>query len=290
MDPAWPIRLLALDIDGTLVAGPEDPVVPFRTTAAVHLAIARGVLVALVTGRMAASARPLVDALDVAAPLIAHHGAVIRPRHGRLLFHAKLPPEAAGDVLTWAAAHGLRAHLNHLDRLIMRTDDSRAPFYGRLLGVRPRLVPDLRAVARRPVTKVMVGGEPLAPELLAEARDAFTGRAMVTTSNSRFIEFLHPRVSKGNAVAWLARRSGIPLGQVAAIGDNWSDLEMLAAVGHPIAMPHAPDAVRAAARRIAPPLADEGAAQVIEDLVLGAASAHGSAEPEDARTVALSAR
>ncbi len=115
MDPAWPVRLLALDIDGTLVAGPDDPVIPARTAAAVHAAIARGVLVALVTGRMAASARPLVDALDVAAPLVAHHGAVIRPRHGRLLFHAALAPDVAADVLAWDGAHGLRAHLNHLD-------------------------------------------------------------------------------------------------------------------------------------------------------------------------------
>ena len=288
VEPRFPIRFLALDIDGTLVSGPDDPVVPARTAAAVHGAIAHGVLVALVTGRMAASARPLVDALDVAAPLIAHHGAVIRPRRGRLLVHMPLAPDVAADVLDWAAAHGLRAHLNHLDRLIMRADDPRAPFYGRLLGVRPYLVADLRAVVRRPVTKVMVGGEPLPPERLAEARDAFAGRATVTTSNPRFIEFLDPRVSKGRAVAWLARRSGIPLSQVAAIGDNWSDLDMLAAVGHPVAMPHAPEAVRAAARRIAPPLAEQGAAQVIEDLVLGADGASGPVG--EAAVVAVASR
>ena len=54
-----------------------------------------------------------------------------------------------------------------------------------------------------------------------------------------------------------------------AIGDQRNDVEMIAEVGMGVAMAGAPDAVRAVARLVAPPLAEEGAAQVIEDLVLG---------------------
>jgi hydroxymethylpyrimidine pyrophosphatase-like HAD family hydrolase len=43
---------------------------------------------------------------------------------------------------------------------------------------------------------------------------------------------------------------------------------MIAAAGHGAAMPHAPAAVRAAGRTSAPPLAEEGVAQLIEELVL----------------------
>ena len=78
-----------------------------------------------------------------------------------------------------------------------------------------------------------------------------------------------PGVSKGRAIRWLARRLRIPLGAVLAIGDQWNDIEMLAEVGHGAAMPTAPAEVLAAARYIAPPLADEGVARMIEALVLG---------------------
>ncbi|MGZ8527913.1 MAG: HAD family hydrolase, partial [Candidatus Limnocylindrales bacterium] len=72
------------------------------------------------------------------------------------------------------------------------------------------------------------------------------------------------------------RRLGIPLEQTVAIGDQYNDLEMIAAAGHGVAMPSAPPAVQAAARYIAPPLADEGAAQVIELLVLAGRAAPGN--------------
>jgi 3-deoxy-D-manno-octulosonate 8-phosphate phosphatase KdsC-like HAD superfamily phosphatase len=53
-----------------------------------------------------------------------------------------------------------------------------------------------------------------------------------------------------------------------AIGDQWNDIEMLAEVGHGAAMPTAPAEVLAVARYIAPPLAEEGVARMIEALIL----------------------
>jgi hydroxymethylpyrimidine pyrophosphatase-like HAD family hydrolase len=90
----------------------------------------------------------------------------------------------------------------------------------------------------------------------------------VTISHPRFLEFLAPGVSKLVGVRHLARRARVPLGRVLAIGDQFNDLEMIAGVGHGAAMPTAPDAVRAAARYVARPVGEEGAAQLIEALVL----------------------
>ena len=70
------------------------------------------------------------------------------------------------------------------------------------------------------------------------------------------------------AVRWLARRLGVPLGQCLAVGDQYNDLEMISEVGHGVAMPSAPAAVQAAARFVAPPVGDEGAAQMIEQIAL----------------------
>ena len=75
-------------------------------------------------------------------------------------------------------------------------------------------------------------------------------------------------MSKGRAIRWLARRLRIPLGATLAIGDQWNDFEMIAEVGHGTAMPSAPAEVRAAARYVAQPLENDGAARMIEQLVL----------------------
>ena len=231
--------------------------------------------ISIATGRMAKSARPFAETLGLSAPIIAYQGALIRAMSrpgaglGRLLFHRPLAAAAAREALAWSTEHGLAAHVNHLERFILPLSDPRADDYSAFLGAKAEVVPDLAAWIRHPVTKILaVADAPLPTQLLPVARAHFAGRAEVTVSHPEFLEFLAPGVSKGQAVPWLARRLGIPLEQTMAIGDQFNDLEMIEAVGHGVAMPSAPAEVQAAARYIAPPLADEGAAQVIEALVL----------------------
>jgi Cof subfamily protein (haloacid dehalogenase superfamily) len=273
IEARFPIRLIASDLDGTLV-GPDLILGP-RTIAAARAAIAIGVEISIATGRMARSSRPFAETLGLSAPLIAYQGGLIRAmsgrdeRLGKLLFHRPLPAAAAREALVWSAAHGLAAHINHLERFILPFGDPRGDDYSAFLGARAEVVPDLVAWLQRPVTKILaVADAPLPTQLLPLARAHFAGRAEVTVSHPEFLEFLAPGVSKGQAVRWLARRLGIPLEQTMAIGDQFNDLEMIEAAGHGVAMPSSPPEVQAVARYIAPPLADEGAAQVIEALVL----------------------
>lgn len=269
-----PIRLVALDIDGTLVG--EDLVVPDRTRAAISATVTCGVTVVLVTGRMATSAIRFAHALDLGGPIVAYQGALARcipgpgsGRVGRLLWHRPVPASVARDAVAWSRDRGLDPHVNHLERFILRADDPRADDYSAFLGSRAELVPDLVAAIDHPVTKVIAVGDDDRPlGVLGEARAHFAGRADVTISHPRFLEFVAPGVSKGNAVRRMARRLGVPLSQVLAIGDQLNDLEMLATVGHGVAMPSAPPAVVESARYVAPPLAEEGAAAMIESLVL----------------------
>ncbi len=280
---ALPIRLVALDIDGTLIG--EDLLLHDRTLAAIRAARHRGVSVSLVTGRMSTSALVFARELRLTDPIVAYQGALIRAlrpdgdeRLGRLLRHRPLGAAAAREVVTWARTAGLEPHVNHLERFVIRADDPRAEDYSSFLGSRAEIVPDLLAWLRHPVSKVLaVSVEPMDEAILADARRRFAGRAAVTISHPRFLEFLAPGVSKAEGVRHLARRARVPMANVLAIGDNFNDLEMLAAVGHGAAMPSAPEPVRAAARYIAPPLADEGAARLIEQLVLarpGSAARH----------------
>lgn len=283
--PILPIELVALDIDGTLIA--DDLLIGADTRAAVKAAMERGVQVSLVTGRMVSSALRFARELGLTAPIVGYQGGLIRSmpepgsaRLGRLLVHSPIRAEVAREIVEWTRARALDPHLNHLERFILRADDPNADDYSAFMGARAELVADLAGSIRHPITKVLAVGEPPLPtELASLAQAHFAGRADVTISHPKFLEFVAPGVSKGRAVRWLARRLGVALGATLAIGDQWNDLEMLAEVGHGVAMPTAPLPVQAVARYIAPPLANEGVARMIEALVL--------ASPAEARASAV---
>jgi hypothetical protein len=225
---------------------------------------------------MVSSAMRFARELGLTDPIIGYQGGLIRAmpepgsaRLGKLLVHTPLRPATARAVVAWTREHGLDPHLNHLERFILRADDPRADDYSAFMGARAELVPDLAEAIDHPITKILAVGEPPLPtELAPAAAAAFAGVADVTISHPRFLEFVAPGVSKGRAIRWLARRLGIPLAQTLAIGDQWNDIEMLAEVGHGAAMPSAPAPVRAVARYIAPAVADQGVADMIERLAL----------------------
>jgi len=272
--PAFPIRLIALDLDGTLID--DELVLRDRTKAAIAGALDRGVGVSIVTGRMATSAMAFARELRLVDPIVGYQGAIIRAiptpdrgRLGRILLHRPLAAAAAREAIEWTREIGLDPHVNHLEKFVIRADDPRAEDYSAFLGGRMIVTDDLMSWLRKPVSKVIaVSEEPIDEAILDVARDRFAGRANVTISHPRFLEFLRPGVTKGATVRWLARRAGVPMGNVLAIGDQYNDLEMIAAAGHGAAMPHAPGPVVAAGRYVAAPLAEEGAAQLIEQLVL----------------------
>jgi hypothetical protein len=277
VEGAFPIGLIALDLDGTLIG--EDLVLGKRTLRAIAAARARGVAVSIVTGRMTTSARPYARTLGLVDPIVAYQGALVRelppaehdPRLGRILAHRPLAPDAARDVIAWAKTVGIEPHVNHLERFVIAADDPRAEDYSSFLGARAEIVPDLSAWLRFPVSKVIAvaaATEPIPESILAEGRRRFAGRAEVTISHPRFLEFLAPGVSKLVGVRHLARRARVPLERVLAIGDQFNDLEMISGVGHGAAMATAPPRVRAAGRYVAPSVAEEGAAELIERLVL----------------------
>lgn len=273
VEPALPIRLIALDIDGTLVG--DDLAVGQRTRDAVAEAGRRGIAVNLVTGRIATSAVPFAEALGLTGPVVAQQGALIRAmpadskRPGKLLFHRPLRPEVTLEIVRWCQEHDLIPHFNYLEWMIVGSTEERLEEYRLFAGDRLRIVPDIAVRAHGPVTKVVALGEGHhSLDVLDEGRAHFAGQAEVTLSHPRFLEFMAPGVSKGMGIRWLARRMGVLLAQCLAIGDQYNDLEMISEVGHGVAMPSAPAAVQAAARFVAPPVGEEGAAQMIERIAL----------------------
>jgi hydroxymethylpyrimidine pyrophosphatase-like HAD family hydrolase len=199
-------------------------------------------------------------------------------RPGRLLFHRPLRPEVTTDVVRWCLERNLTPHFNYLEWMIVGSSEERLEEYRLFVGDRLRIVPDVTARAAGLVTKVVaIGDGDHSLDVLEEGRVHFAGRAEVTLSHPRFLEFLAPGVSKGLGVRWLARHFRLPLAQCLGIGDQYNDLEMISEVGHGVAMPSAPAAVQAAARHVAPPVGEEGAAQMIERIALEGWSGAGDA-------------
>jgi hypothetical protein len=268
-----PVRLLALDLDGTIMT--DHLPISARTRRAVALARARGVRVVLASGRMYRSALPHVVALEMDGPLICYQGAYIRERPaadgapGAILRHLTLAADVAREAIRWTRERGLDAHVNDDDRLVMEVGDEAAPDYERHDGIDADFVPDLLATVDGPVTKVLAVGPTGVPaRLLVSARAAFAGRAEVTVSHPDYLEFTAPGVHKGAALHWLAARLGVPDAATMAIGDQVNDLEMLATAGIGVAMGGAPPEVRAAAAHVTARIEEDGAAQAIERFVL----------------------
>jgi 5-amino-6-(5-phospho-D-ribitylamino)uracil phosphatase len=273
--PSPAVRLLVLDIDGTLIGA--DGVLRPRTIAAVGAALAAGVRVALATGRMPSSALPIARRLGIGEPIIGLQGAAIREippdgaaKRGRLLFHRPLPAATTRDAVTWCREAGLMPHLSRLETMYFDESDRHLDAWSRWLPTTVHVVSDVGTWAGPPVSKVIAIGPPGRPAaVLDDASARFDGRARVMVSHPEFLEFVAPGVSKGRAVRWLARRAGIPLTAAMAIGDQLNDLEMITAVGFGVAMPDGPAELLAAARLVAPPLAEDGVAAVVEQVVLG---------------------
>jgi len=270
----FPVRMLALDIDGTLVN--ETRIIPEQTRSIIAAALAAGVRVSLITGRMPTSALRFAAQMRLVDPIVGYQGAVVREiraagdeRPGKLLYHEPISSAGATAAVRWAHAHGMSAHINHLEKFIIQGDDPIWAEYQAFLGGLAHSVDDLFKVLQHPVSKVTAMGEPPLPEsLLGAAREALGDMAQPTVSHPRFLEFVAPGVNKGRALRWLAKRQGIPLEQVMAIGDQLNDLEMIAAVGHGVAMNNAAAELKGRARYVAPSVLEEGAATIIEALVL----------------------
>jgi 5-amino-6-(5-phospho-D-ribitylamino)uracil phosphatase len=248
------IRLLALDLDGTLLNSHGQ--LSERNRLTVAAARELGVRVAVVTGRRFRDARPTALELGLDVPLISHNGALTR--HARTLETIALfplPVAAARRALAIGRAAGANPLLS---------DDEEGLgvlVYDRLNGENPALMKYI-AWARRihgddgavretdslesyldhdPVHLTFSGtcGElnalerQLQQELGAEAKVFST---MYPKLDFGLLDVLHPGASKGIGVAAAARELGISADEVMAIGDNFNDLEMLRYAGTGVLM------------------------------------------------------
>ena len=243
-----PVKLIALDIDGTLLDSRWQVSEANRT--AIAEAARRGIEVALVTGRRYDFAMPVARHLDAPLTMIVNNGALIRSNDGRTHLRHLLPQRVAGQVLRltkpWregAAVIFDRPLENQLMLERLDPDDSlRYAYYSRnkeFIG----LANPLETCLTEDPIQVMLSGNVAAmreaERALRAAPFAEEYALAVTMYESRdfaMIDVLNPICSKGASLAeWVALR-GFAREEVMAIGDNHNDLEMLTFAGIPVVM------------------------------------------------------
>ncbi|MGK7875906.1 MAG: Cof-type HAD-IIB family hydrolase [Xenococcaceae cyanobacterium] len=269
------IRLLVLDIDGTIAGKSNQVSEPVKQ--AIQAAQAKGIQVALATGRMYSSALRFYSSVGSQLPLLAYNGAWIQnPTTEEIYQHLPISQSVASQLLNYFEQPELRSRLGvHFyinDQLYVRQITPETESYAKRSGIEPIAVGDLRNVLDSELTKVLAlsNDTQVIKKLTESLQKRYTSAELyLTQSTTTFFEASHPSANKGAATRYLAEEIlGLKAKNVMAIGDNFNDAEMLEYAGFSVAMGNAPAAVQNLAQWVAPDVEQDGVAVAIEKFLL----------------------
>ena len=247
------IRLVALDIDGTLLdpgvpvdALPEDPM---------SLAVARlidlGVTVVLASGRMFPGTASVSRHLGIHQPLICQQGASVHEQDGRLRHGLSIAQSIAMELLDYAAANDWPLAWFDSERYLVTRDCEQARFFAEVSKVEMEIdeQPHLSDVHATGIDIISTRDD--ASKVHAEVARRYGSQLSLLDFPS--VTAVHAaEASKGNALEILADELGIARGEVLAIGDSVNDVSMLRWAGHSAAPEHSDRYARAAATELLP--------------------------------------
>ncbi len=262
------IKLLALDIDDTLVhrAGKVSE----RNLAAIAEARKAGVYVTLATGRGYFGSSRVVKELGLDTYIVNYGGAMINDaKTGLPVFTTELENELVQEIMAMAEEMGLHSHLYQGDGVVCAKPHPYVNKYVSLLDLPFEVDPELKNKAWKNVPKVLVITEPeRVQSLLPIFEKHFEGRVCVSASSPGFIEFNRLGANKGSALAWIADKLGIARSEVAAMGDNTLDYEMIEYAGIGAVVENGNELLKAIADVIVPSCTEDGVAYFIENHIL----------------------
>ncbi len=262
--------LIALDMDGTILSSSGE--LTSRTKNAIRAAAICGIPVVIATGRMYPSALPILREINITAPCVFYNGAIVRdPVSGETLRERGLGNVLTAEILSYYREEGWYIQIYCDDRLYVKdSSDPRSRFYESISKITPVSLGDKFWDFDVDSTKLL--GIALDEEnfvLMSEkTRSRFGNRVYTATSWGSFVEITHPDVNKAKGLAIIAEKLGIDRKDILAIGDGVNDIEMIAWAGHGVAMGNASDSVKDAADEITADNNNDGAAVVIERLIV----------------------
>ena len=299
-----PIRLAALDLDGTLLSNHND--IGPRTVRAIEEAVAHGVTVLPATGRPLASLPPVVAQLPGVRYAITSNGAAVwdlgtdpvaavYSRYGELrgrkaaeplwVQRSLFPVEKArevfallmeydGDMSIFSDGHAVKDQrsldftLARMARHAKSTTEARQPNDGRFTVVRD-LTEWMSRHAHEIEKMCLFFNDPSQlPEALGRF-EAIEGIEVVQGAPDN-VEVTAAGVDKGEALLALADRLGIPHEQTLAVGDSENDRAMLQKAGVAAVMANGMEHIKAIADIVSEADCDhDGVAELFERLGVG---------------------
>jgi Cof subfamily protein (haloacid dehalogenase superfamily) len=252
-----PFRLIATDIDGTLID--NERMLSRRT---IETLAAVPVPVVLVTGRPLRWLEQLYDQLPERLPAICANGAVIYDPHADKVLRAEsLSCEVLADVVG-----RLRDAVPDMS-LAVEIEDGRtfrheSTWPLRWTDHRVQVISSPEELTSAPAVKLLARSATADPDDFLElVSKALGGSAEATrSSSSALVEISAAGVTKAAGLAWLCERDGISADDVVAFGDMPNDIPMLTWAGRAVAMGNAHPAVRAVADEVTEANTDDGVA------------------------------
>ena len=272
----YDIRVLALDLDGTLTNDNKE--ITARTRAALDAALAKGVTVVLASGRPTAGVTPVAQDLGLGQPgragaILSYNGGAIvdcGPGH-RVLWHQDLPAPMVPALCAFAKEQNVAIVTYNQEGIVTeRPEDpwaQREGFTNKLPMIK---VEDLAAYVNYPVNKMLITLDPVRlPPVLKAGLERFNGQIDLYSSSPFFIEAVPLGVAKDHSLAALLDRMGLTRENLMACGDGMNDRSMIRYAGVGVAMANAEGPVKAEADYVT--TADnnhDGVAEAVERFIL----------------------
>ena len=274
------VRLIALDIDGTLMDA--DKRFPEINRRALQACEARGVKLALISGRSFELMRGFAQELGIHPILAACNGARIEAgEDGPTIAERTFARADAERVCRTLEDSGMYFNAYRRGKCYMGNPEVRPSLGKRYAHHIPGTIEDPRYPYETVCDRARLWGEGLDGVYkfvaLGEAYDPGFDRLQealadmhlsVSSASRRNKEFMPSSVDKVYAVRAICRELGIPQAQVMAFGDMTNDIPMLRAAGIPVAMENGEDSVKAVSRLIAPDHNLGGVGLVLERYLL----------------------
>ncbi len=263
------VRLIITDLDGTLL-NTQHAISP-RTEKALRDAIAAGVNVVFATGKTRYSAQSLIKALSLTTPGIYVQGVVTYNGDGSIRNQQLLDTALVRRILTYVQERGFDALIYSGSRILSRRKSEWSDLVERYGEPAAEITHDLyQKLPDISINKLCIGGEESRIRALVwQINKQFQGQVAVTRANVEgMMEILPPGFSKGKGVRALVHDLGIEPKYVMAIGDGENDIDMLKAVGVPVAVNNAHPSLKQVAKYIVASNDDDGVAEAIERFVL----------------------
>ena len=185
------------------------------------------------------------------------------------IYTTEMPGEAVREILEYAAAKGLYAHIYQNDTVIYEKACKYSEAYVTKLNLPHFEDHDLRAKYWKHVPKVLIiTEEDEAIRLIPSLQKIFENRIKVSGTSRGFIEFNQPEANKGSSAAIVAELLGYSREETVAVGDNSLDIEMIEWAGLGCAVGNAMPDILKTADLVLPACEDMAIEYLIDNVLL----------------------